>query len=171
MKLEENEIIVQKIDHSNKIPFRLEDLITFPFFIIFSIVGSNIFKEISSKEIYYVFILPVIAILTFFLTFGRILIRWHITRTTIFYLTNYRIIFVDNASGFTDKSFHLKEIEINYTEYLNGKGFIIIGKSKPVFSGRGVNFFEDKNVIYNVINVKKVFDLIKNVKAELLSFE
>ena len=167
MKLKENEKILEEIVHSNRIPFRLEDMLTIPFFIFFSFIISMIFSlsiDESKKDIVNFFIYPFAALFALFMTVGRIFIRWYKTKISRFYISNQRIIFTDKSGKLIDKSFKLDGLEINYREDLYGSGYIIIGKQEPLFQGRGINLFEDQDVMYNVYRVKEIFDKINNMK-------
>ncbi|MEG1227776.1 MAG: hypothetical protein RSD71_03685 [Flavobacterium sp.] len=182
MNLREGEVLIQEIQHTKKIPFRLEDLITIPiftsFFIILKILltPSKDTKINNYEELYYYFIIPILLFFYFLMTIGRILIRWFKTKTTVFFLTNQRIIFCDSNSQTINKSFELENLILNYREKANNSGYIIIGEpesiatsSNNVFMNRtGINFFEDKNVMYNISKVKSVFDLIVKTKSSLI---
>ena len=171
MKLLENEIILEEIEHSNRIPFRLEDMITIPFFIAFSCIISFIFFQVvgeSKKDIVIYFIYPMAVLFAIFMTIGRIFIRWYKTKTSRFYISNQRIIFTDISGKLINKSFKLIDLEINYREDLNSNGFIIIGEQEPLFQGRGINFLENQDVMYNVYKVKEIFDKIKATKYNVV---
>ena len=168
MKLEENETILEEIHHSNKIPLRLEDMLTIPFFTVFAFIFVFVTSNITdNKDVIYYFLYPIATIFVVIMTVGRIFLRWFKTKTRRFFLSNKRLIFSDKTGKIIDKSFPLKNLEISYRENLNGNGYIIIGKPEPLFQGRGINFFEDSDVIYNVNNVKKTFDRIYSEKTQL----
>lgn len=167
MKLKENEVILEEIQHSNRIPFRLEDMLTIPFFILFSFIVSFMFSQAideSKKDVATYFIYPMAGLFAIFMTIGRIFIRWYKTKTSRFFISNKRIIFTEKTGKLIDKSFKLEGIEISYREDLYGSGYIIIGKPEPLFQGRGINFLEDQDVMYNVFKVKEVYDKINNSK-------
>ena len=145
-------------------------MVTIPFFIFFSFMVSHFFShslDESKKDLATYFIYPMAGLFALFMTFGRICIRWYKTKTSRFYLSNQRLIFTDKKGQFIDKSFKLDGIEISYREDLYGSGYIIVGKPEPLFQGRGVNFFENQDVMYNVLHVKKVFDLINDSKNKV----
>ncbi|MFC0426330.1 hypothetical protein [Chryseobacterium scophthalmum] len=166
MKLRENEKIIEEIEHSNRIPFRLEDMLTIPFFIGFSFVVTFILSQSieSRKDVIYYLIYPMMILFAIFMTLGRIFIRWYKTKTSRFYISNQRIIFTDKTGKLIDKSFKLENLEISYREDLYGSGYIIIGKPEPLIQGRGINFFEDQDVMYNVYRVKEIFNKINFAK-------
>lgn len=165
MNLKDGEIIIQEIEHSNKIPFRLEDLIRMPFAIIFMVFFVLIFdnKEGINKDLFHFFLIPLIVLFLIYLTIGRIFIRWYVVKSSRFFLTNKRLIFVDLTGRLINKSFDLSNVPLSCRESVNGNGYIIIGKTEPLFQGRGINLFEDKDVMYNLKNVKKVYEEIKIV--------
>lgn len=182
MNLKPGETLIQEIKHAKKIPFRLEDLVTIPIFtfIFFGITSllnpSQNFKINHYEELYYYFIIPTFTILYLFLTVDRIFIRWFKTKTTDFFLTNQRILFCDSHSKIMNDSFELENLILNYREKTNNYGYIIIGepesiagnsKNPPMFN-MGINFFEDKNVMYNIPKVKSIFDLIIKTKSDLI---
>lgn len=181
MKLKEGEVLVQEIRHTNGTPFRIEDLFTIPVFTIFFTILVILLKpsedsDISNyKELYIFFIIPILILFYLFLTIGRILIRLFKTKSTKFFLTNQRIIFCDLNSEIINESFKLENSILNYREKANNSGYIIIENQKEIARGaetlfisqRGINLFEEKNVIYNITNVKSVFDLIIATKNEL----
>jgi len=168
MKLEENETILEEIHHSNKIPLRLEDMLTIPFFVMFAFIFVLITSNITdNKDVIYYFIYPSATIFVVIMTLRRIFLRWFKTKTSRFFLSNKRLIFSDVAGKIIDKSFSIKNLEISYRENLHGNGYIIIGKPEPLFQGRGINMFEDSDVMYNVTNVKKIFDRINSLKTQL----
>lgn len=182
MILKPGETLIQEIKHTKKIPFRLEDLVTIPIFtiILFGIITllnpSRDFKINHYEELYYYFIIPMLTFLYLLLTVGRIFIRWFKTKTTDFLLTDQRIIFCDSHSKIMNESFELENLILNYREKANNYGYIIFGepesiagnsKNLPMFS-IGINFFEDKNVMYNIPKVKSVFDLIIKTKSDLI---
>ncbi|MCV9931155.1 hypothetical protein OIU80_02575 [Flavobacterium sp. LS1R47] len=181
MKLREGEVLVQEIRHTKEIPFRLEDLFTIPIFTINFIILIILLKpsedsEINNhKELYYYIIVPILISFYLFLTIGRISIRLFKTKSTKFFLTNQRIIFRDLNSEIINESFKLENLILNYKEKANDSGYIIIKKQEEIakseetsfISQRGINFFEEKNVIYNIANVKSVFNLIIATKNEL----
>lgn len=182
MILKPGETLIQEIKHTKKIPFRLEDLVTIPiftfiFFVIITLLNpSQDFKINHYEKLYYYFIIPILTFLYLLLTVGRIFIRWFKTKTTDFFLTNQRILFCDSHSKIMNESFELENLIINYREKANNYGYIIIGEPEsiagnsknPSMSYIGINFFEDKNVIYNIPKVKSVFDLIIKTKSDLI---
>ncbi|SNR78417.1 hypothetical protein [Flavobacterium sp. ov086] len=181
MILKREEVLIQEIEHTKKIPFRLEDLVTIPIFTFITLVLIILIKpskdiQINNyQELYYYFIIPILTFFYFLLTLGRILIRWLKTRATKFFLTNQRIIFCDSNSKIINESFELKNLILNYREKANDYGYIIIGEPESIAGNptdsfifrSGINFFEDKNVMYNIPKVKSVFDLIIKTKSDL----
>jgi hypothetical protein len=182
MKLEEGEVLVQEIKNTKEIPFRLEDFFTIPIFTLFFTTLIILLKpsensEINSyKELYYFFIVPILILFYLSLTIGRILIRSFKTKSTKFFLTNQRIIFRDLNSEIINKSFKLENSILNYREKANDSGYIIIESQEEITKNaetlyipqRGISFFEEKNIIYNITNVKSIFDLITTTKNELI---
>lgn len=94
MILKREEVLIQEIEHTKKIPFRLEDLVTIPIFTFITLVLIILIKpskdiQINNyQELYYYFIIPILTFFYFLLTLGRILIRWLKTRATKFILLN-----------------------------------------------------------------------------------
>lgn len=182
MKLQEGEVLVQEIKHTKEIPFRFEDLFTIPIFTLFFTILIILLQpsenpEINNyKELYYFFIIPILILFYLFLTIGRILIRLFKTKSTKFFLTNRRIIFRNLNSEIINESFKLENSILNYREKANDSGYIIIENQEEInrsaetlyISQRGISFFEEKNIIYNITNVKSVFDLIIATKNELI---
>ncbi|MBF4517486.1 hypothetical protein IRZ71_14065 [Flavobacterium sp. ANB] len=182
MNLKAGEVLIQKIEHTKKIPFRLEDLATIPVFtfiftiLIILLTPSKNIKINNYAELYYYFIIPILIFFYLLLTVGRIFIRWLKTKTTDFFLTNQRIIFCDSHSQIMNKSFELENLILNYREKANDYGYIIIGQPESIATSSnnlfmthvGINFFEDKNIMYNIPKVKSVFDLIIKTKSNLI---
>lgn len=165
MNLKKNETIIKEIAHTNEIPFRLEDLLTIPFFIFFAFVFVIVFSfnDHMNRDLLNYFLIPLAIIFSIFMTIGRIFIRWYKTKTSRFFITNERIIFSDELGKLVEKSFNIG-IELSYRENLYGNGYITIGKPASLFRRRGINLVEDTDVMYNVLGVKEIFDEIKNIQ-------
>lgn len=182
MKLREGEVLVQEIKHTKEIPFRLEDIFTIPTFTIFFAILIILLKPSEDSEtnnyneLYYYIIIPILISFYLFLTIGRILTRLFKTKSTKFFLTNQRIIFCDLNSEMINESFKLENLILNYREKANNSGYIIIESQEEITKNaetlyipqRGINLFEEKNTIYNITNVKSVFDLITVTKNKLI---
>ena len=177
--MRKNENIIKEIDSFQTIPFRLNDLFTIPIFIfigtvILIILNPEEKSEQTYYQLYYIFILPLIILMTLFLTLGRIFIRWYNLKSLKYILTNQRILFIDKQFNNVVKAFELNEIEIDYTENASNNGSIIIevlGPKEYVDSleiaslfftkrTRGIPLSENKNIMYNISSVRLVFKKI-----------
>lgn len=166
------EFVIQEIDHSLNVPFRLADLFTIPFFVLlgvfFLFIQSNLLDK--HENFYYFFVVPMTLIVLLSLTVGRIWLRLRNVSNTKYFLTNKRIIFRDAKLDNVLKSFVFNEYGFEYSEKADGSGYIIISKKpksisqfdfwafRPVV---GVPLFENSNIMYNINNVYKIYKLIK----------
>jgi len=170
MVLNDGEKVIKKIGHSDNIPFRLEDLVTVPFFTAWCYLVLLILEPYTSENIrdygniYNYFLFPFLVLTGIYLTIGRVFKRWVNTKNVDFFITNQRIVFCNRVNRNIIKSFDLYDLQISFREKLNNNGFIIIGKEEPLFRKKGVNLLEDKNVMYNVYNVRKEYETIVEAK-------
>lgn len=171
--LKSEESIIKILYPKKSIPLRLEDWVKMPFFILFCIVISIVFKPYDSsdlhfKQLYYYLLLPLIVIFGFLMTIGKLFLRRLKTINSVYYITNQRVIIFNQHSTDTIKSFFFNQFpEIDYRENAYGFGYIILGKKEPLFvyGGRmgGINILEHKDVMNNIVDVKAEYDLIKKL--------
>lgn len=184
--MRKNENVIKEIDSFQTIPFRLNDLFTIPIFIFIGMVILIILNPEEKSEqtyyqLYYIFIIPLIILMTLFLTLGRIFIRWHNLKSLKYILTNQRILFIDKQFNNVVKAFELNEIEIDYTENVSNSGYIIIKVLEPkeyidslevvgfffTKRTRGIPLSENNNIMYNISNVRLVFKKIIEIQKNI----
>lgn len=173
--LKSEESIVKILNPTKSIPLRLEDWVKMPFFIIFCIILSIIFKpdsqaDLQTIQLYNFLIIPLILIFGLSMTIGKLLFRRLETINSIYYITNRRIIFFDKSSQSIKKSFSFNNFpNLDYRENAYGFGYIIIGNQEPVANrgGRmiGINPLEHKDVMNNIVNVQAEYNLIKKLAS------
>src|SRR5690606_34714183 len=142
-----------------------------PFFVLFGVfflfIQSNLLEK--HENFYYCFVVPMTIIVILSLTVGRIWLRLRHVISTKYFLSNKRIIFRDAKLHNVLKCFDFNEYVFEYSEKANGSGYIIINKKpKPISEFdilefnhvRGIAFFENSNIMYNIDNVYKIYKLI-----------
>lgn len=183
--MRENENVIIEIDSFRAVPLRLNDLVTVPAFILIGITILFLLKPDTSsvetyQQLYYIFILPLVMLMTLFLTLGRIFRRWYDVKSWKYIVTNQRILFLDKQFNNVVKAFELDKIEIDYAENVSNNGYIVIKVSEPkidvdalevvgfffIRKTYGVPIFENSNIIYNVPNVLLVFKKIIQIQKE-----
>jgi hypothetical protein len=143
MELNDYEKVIKEIEHSNRIPFRLEDLISVPFFICWCYVVLLIFEPYTVENIrdygglYHYGMLLLVILAGMYVTIGRIFTRWIKTKKVVFFVTNQRVIFCNRKNGNISKSFDLSDLQISIREKSNNSGFIILGEKESFFRRRG----------------------------------
>lgn len=183
--MRENENVIIEIDSFQAVPLRLNELVTVHAFILIGITILFLLKPDTSsvetyQQLYYIFILPLVILITLFLTLGRIFRRWYDVKSLKYIVTNQRILFLDKQFNNVVKAFELDKIEIDYTENVSNNEYIVIKVSEPkidvdaievigLFFTRktyGVPIFENSNIIYNISNVHLVFKKIIQIQKE-----
>jgi hypothetical protein len=181
--MRENENVIIEIDSFRAVPLRLNDLVTVPAFMIIGITILFLLKPDTSsvetyQQLYYIFILPLVLLMTLFLTLGRIFRRWYDVKLWKYIVTNQRILFLDKQFNNVVKAFELDKIEIDYTENASNNGYITIEVSNTkidvnaievvgfFFTSHGIPFFENSNIIYNISSVRLVFKKIIEIQKE-----
>lgn len=157
------------------LPLKNEDFIKIPMLVFFSILGylitKNIFSGSFSKEFvaYFWFILLVF---TYFLftVIKNYYKRYLVAFKWKYIVTNKRLIIINHKSSFENSFYYNNFPQITFSENLYGNGYIIIGKEEPFLAESssflhyrvGVNFSEEDFILYNIENVKNVYNSVKS---------
>jgi len=163
MTLENGEEITHVINHKNYIPFRQEDWARM-LFIPFMIIGIYSFVKGS----YFLIVFAIPGLITIF----NLLKRWGKIYQTRYCLTNRRLIIFDSNRNVIEHSFYYVDFpEMTLRENAYNYGFIIIGEIEELIEGAdtpfrfpirsGLNLKDHKIVIENILNVRKLYNLIE----------
>ena len=166
MTLNEHEQIAFEIDHTNKLPFRLEDWIRSSIFVGLMIAAFAFMRSEGLFSMGSVFLL-----LVFFVGIRPLYQRWKRLRSLKYFVTNERLILFNAERNEIQHSFAFTLFpEIHLNENLRNFGYIIIGESESTI-GRsglkwGVNLNNHQLVLENIPEVRKVYELlIENMEA------
>lgn len=160
MTLYEHEHIAFEIEHTKKLPFRLEDWIRSSVFIGLSIAAiASIRYEgfISMGSVFLLFI--------FFYGIRPLFQRWKRLQPLKYFVTNERLILFNTEENEIEHSFAFTTFpEIHVHENLKNAGYIIIGESEPTFAHTGlkwgVNLNDHQLVLENIPEVRNVYELL-----------
>ena len=160
MTLYEHEQIVFEIEHTKKLPFRLEDWIRSSVFIGLSIAAIASIRYEGFISMGSVFLLVI-----FFYGIRPLYLRWKKLQPMQYFVTNERLILFNNEVDEIQHSFAFTSFpEIHLHENLRNFGYIIIGESEPTFAQTGlkwgVNLNDHQLVLENIPEVRKVYQLL-----------
>lgn len=166
--LEADEKIEKVISKRKYLPLRNEDWIKIPMFIFFVFFSFLFTNNWNLKNNVNIFTFTFIALFLFFLI--KIINNYYKRYLNAFIwkliITNKRLIIIDHYEKVIKSYFFNQFPEILYEENAYGNGCIIIGKKEPLFGVSksmthyrvGVNFDENDTILYNIENVKDVFN-------------
>lgn len=175
LTLDLDESIEFEILKNQKLPVRIEDWIKIPFFIFFSFLLYYITKEISINNFSKVF-----QVYSFFFSFLYVFIIFTIIKNYYkryltafkwrYILTNKRLLIIDHKNSLQHSFYFDCFPQIELVENLLGHDYIIIGKKESLFEGSGslisyrggINFSEDDILLYNIENIKSIYNLLKS---------
>lgn len=160
LTLNEQEQIAFEIEHTKKLPFRLEDWIRSSLFVGLSIAAITSIRYEGFISIGSVFLLVI-----FFYGIRPLYLRWKILQPLKYFVTNERLILFNTIQNEIEHSFAFTTFpEIHVHENLRNFGYIIIGESEPTFAHTGlkwgVNLNDHQLVLENIPEVRKVYDLL-----------
>jgi hypothetical protein len=160
MTLNENEEIVFEIEHTKKLPFRLEDWIRSSLFVglIIAAIASLRFEGFISMG-------SVFLLVVFFYGIRPLYQRWKRLQPLKYFVTNEGLILFNTEQNEIEHSFAFATFpEIHVHENLRNFGYIIIGESEPTFANSGlkwgVNLNDHQLVLENIPEVRKVYELL-----------
>ena len=160
MTLNEHEQIVFEIEHTKKLPFRLEDWIRSSVF-----VGLSIAAIASIRYEGFISIGSVFLLFIFFYGIRPLFQRWKRLQPLKYFVTNERLILFNAELNEIQHSFAFTSFpEIHVHENLRNFGYMIIGESEPTFAQTGlkwgVNLNDHQLVLENIPEVRKVYELL-----------
>lgn len=160
MTLNEHEQIVFEIEHTKKLPFRLEDWIRTCIFVGLMIAA---FAFIRSEGL--ISMGSVILLFVFFVGIRPLYQRWRRLQSLKYFVTNERLILFNAELNEIQHSFAFTSFpEIHVHENLKNAGYIIIGESEPTFAHTGlkwgVNLNDHQLVLENIPEVRNVYELL-----------
>lgn len=173
------ELIVKK---KKSIPLRKEDFLKIPMLIFASIFIYFFFKNDYFKgknpflNLYFIFF-GVLTISFIFYVLNNFYKRYLNVFRTEHILTNKRLIIVDHKHKIQEFFYYENFPKVEFEENIfNSNGSIIIGEREPLLAESrslisyrvGVNFSENDTIIYNVINIKNIYN---DLKSKIKSFE
>lgn len=175
LNLDLNESIELKISKKKNLPLRNEDWIKIPFFMFFSsifyFIATEILLDKSSKglKLYIFFFLS----LYFFLIFTMIknyYKRYLVAFKWEYILTNRRLIIINHKNQIENSFYYDNFPKIELEQYALGNDYIIIGEKdsilaesrSPISYRVGINFSENDFTLYNIENVKAIYNLLKS---------
>ena len=155
-------------------PLRNEDWLKIPMFLIFPFFLYFIINKTSLKELTEGFGINFIFILFIFLFFAFSVIKNYYKRYLVafkwkYIMTNKRLLIMNHKNSIENSFFYNNFPTIEYEENAYGNGCIIIGEKESLFAESksltnyrvGVNFSEDDIILYNIENVKNVYNILK----------
>jgi hypothetical protein len=163
------DFIIQKKKY---FPFKVEDLLKLLVIVMFSFFINLILNDIKrfNKDFSVTDLIPLLMMIIVFITllinfYKRFLIayKWK------YIVTNQRLVII-NHKDVIESSFYFNDFpSLNFQENAYGNGYLIIGDKEPVFAESksftsyrvGVNFSEEDFILYNIENVKNVYNIIK----------
>jgi hypothetical protein len=157
------------------LPLRNEDFIKIPMIVFLLIFAYFIIKNISSEGFskvfaaYFSFIL-LLFVYVIFTVIKNYYKRYLVATKWEYIITNKRLIVINHKNSIENSFYYDNFPKIEFGENLNGNGHIIIGEKEPFLAESkslisyrvGVNFSEDDIVLYNIENVKSIYNLIKS---------
>jgi hypothetical protein len=160
MTLNEHEQIAFEIEHTKKLPFRLEDWIRSSIFVGLSIAAIASIRYEGLVSMGSVFLLVV-----FFYGIRPLYQRWKRLQPLKYFVTNERLILFNVELNEIQHSFAFTSFpEIHVHENLRNFGYIIIGESEATFAQTGlkwgVNLNDHQLVLENIPEVRKVYQLL-----------
>ncbi|MEY4289329.1 MAG: hypothetical protein RLZZ30_1417 [Bacteroidota bacterium] len=165
MTLNEHEHITFEIEHTKKLPFRLEDWIRSSLFVglIVAAIASLRFEGLISMG-------SIFLLVVFFYGIRPLYQRWKRLQPLHYFMTNERLIIFHSEEDEIKHSFYFTSFpEIHLHENLRNFGYIIIGEFEPTFAHTGlkwgVNLNDHQLVLENIPEVRKVYELLME-KAE-----
>ncbi len=160
MTLNDHEQITFEIEHTKKLPFRLEDWIRSSLFVglIIAAIASLRFEGFISMG-------SVFLLVVFFYGIRPLYQRWKRLQPLKYFMTNERLIIFNSEEDEIQHSFYFTSFpEIHLHENLRNVGYIIMGESEPTFAHTGlkwgVNLKDHQLVLENIPEVRKVYELI-----------
>ena len=166
MTLNEHEQIVFEIEHTNKLPFRLEDWIRSSIFVGLMIAAFAFIRSEGLISMGSVFLLFV-----FFVGIRPLYQRRKRLQSLKYFVTNERLILFNTELNEVEHSFAFASFpEIHLHENLRNFGYIIIGESESTI-GRsglkwGLNLNNHQLVLENIPEVRKVYQLLMEKMEE-----
>jgi hypothetical protein len=166
MKLDIDEFIEIKIEHKKHMPFYLGDWLRVFIFIGISIAGI---AAIRSEGIFSVG--PVLFGMGIFGIILPMFLRWREVNITDYIISNKRLIFYNNNKKTIKSSFYFDDFPpITFHENAYNSGFISIGDVEPIIvttkrvglPSSGINSVNSEYVIYNLPNVRNVYEEISS---------
>lgn len=172
--LNPEEFIELLVTKKKILPLRNEDWIKIPMLIFFSFllyfISINTLKGFSQAFSAYLVFILIIAAYLFFSVIRNYYKRYLVAFKWKYILTNKRLLILNHKDEI-EKSFYYDNFpQIEFSENLYGNGYIIIGEKEPFLAESktlisyrvGVNFSEADLVLYNIKNVKKVYNLVQS---------
>jgi hypothetical protein len=160
MTLNEQEQIAFEIEHTKKLPFRLEDWIRSSLF-----VGLSIAAIASIRYEGFISMGSVFLLVVFFYGIRPLYQRWKRLQPLKYLVTNERLILFNAELNEIQHSFAFTSFpEIHLHENLRNFGYIIIGESEETFAQTGlkwgINLNDHSLVLENIPEVRKVYELL-----------
>ncbi|MEW5677557.1 hypothetical protein ABGT15_14700 [Flavobacterium enshiense] len=156
-------------------PLRNEDWVKIPMFFIFPFFLYFIISKSSLKEltegfgIYFLFILIAYPFFVF-IVIKNYYKRYLVAFKWKYIMTNKRLLII-NHKNLIEKFFNYEDFpQIEFEENAYGNGCIIIGDKESLFAESksltnyrvGVNYSEEDLILYNIENVKNVYNILKS---------
>ena len=160
MTLNEQEQIAFEIEHTKKLPFRLEDWIRSSLF-----VGLSIAAIASIRYEGFISMGSVFLLVVFFYGIRPLYQRWKRLQPLKYLVTNERLILFNAELNEIQHSFAFTSFpEIHLHENLRNFGYMIIGESEETFAQTGlkwgINLNDHSLVLENIPEVRKVYELL-----------
>lgn len=165
------ELIISKKKYP---PLRNGDWVKIPMFLIFPFLPYFIIKT-PLKELNEGFGIYFLLMLIIFLFFAFTVIKNYYKRYLIafkwkYIITNKRLLIINHKNSIENSFYYDNFPTMELEENAYGNGCLIIGEKEPFWAESksltnyrvGVNFSENDFILYNIENVKNVYNILKS---------